>query len=162
MGTASDEALFDLLGRHGLPVTLARLAVLQVVARGEPRHMTTEQLCAAMVKTKDGLGFSTFKSAIYGLADAGVVGRVIVPMGKRGRTILYEFTDNPPHRHLYCQTCQRIEEILNEELESRITAHFARIGFKPAPIDYALPGLCAICATAGLAEPGMFRLADGR
>lgn len=146
MSSVSDEALFELLGKHGLPVTLARVAVLRVIAQVEPHHLTTEQLCAAMVNLDEGLGFSTFRTAVYDLATAGVVDRVVIPHGKRGRTLLYELAGKPTHRHLYCQLCQRIEEVFDAELEARIAARFAQIGFKPATIDYALPGLRASCA----------------
>lgn len=144
--TASDEQLFELLGRHNLLITLARLAVLRAIAQVEPHHLSIEQLCAAMDKIQSGLGFSTFRTAIYDLASAGVLERVVIPHGKRGRTLLYELTGKPTHRHLYCQVCHRIEEVIDTELESRIAACFVQIGFRPATIDYGLPGRCASCA----------------
>ncbi|WP_454743432.1 Fur family transcriptional regulator [Cupriavidus necator] len=138
--------LKDLLTRSKLPASEARLLVLRILRDNAERHLSAEQLCAAMVRSEFVPGISTFKTAIYDLTNAGVLSRVLVPLNRK--LFFYEIADQPPHRHLYCTKCQKIFEIYDEVMEQRISHQFALAGLKPANFDIARTGNCLACANA--------------
>jgi len=116
------------------------------------RHLTPEQLCAAMLKRNDGQSISSFKKAIYDLADLGPLARVVVSDRKNRAITFYELADRPVHRHLYCTRCAGLAEVFDATLEQTIRQHFLTHGLMPAKADLALPGLCADCQVALAAE----------
>ncbi|WP_454739671.1 Fur family transcriptional regulator [Cupriavidus necator] len=145
-GIDPNALLKNLLTRSGLPASEARLLVLRILRDNAERHLSVEQLCAAMVRSEFAPGISTFKTAIYDLTNAGVLSRVLVPLNRK--LFFYEITDQPPHRHLYCTKCQKILEICDEVMEQRILHQFALAGLKPANFDLARIGKCLACAKA--------------
>jgi len=141
---SANQRYGSLVTRGGLPVTEARALVVKMLCEHGERHMSTEQLCAAMVRGQAVCAISTFKTAIYDLANAGVLSRVFVPLKSRMLTF-YEVNDQPPHLHLYCKQCRTILEIRDQRLEHRIAEQFVRAGLKRANFDYARAGTCGTC-----------------
>lgn len=134
------------LARFELPASEARLLVLDILSHHTERHLSFQQLCAAMVGADCDIGISTFQTAIYDLATAGVLSRVIVPLAKNRRLMLYEITDQPPHRHFYCISCRRMLEVHDKVCEQRILQQLTQAGLKPTNFDFARCGTCQSCA----------------
>jgi Fe2+ or Zn2+ uptake regulation protein len=142
----------QLLETHRLAANAPRVALMEILLASPARHLTAEQLCAAMLKRNDGQSISSFKKAIYDLADQGPLARVVVPDRKNRSIAFYELADQLVHRHLYCTHCGSLTEVFDAALEQHVRQNFLAHGLVPAKVDLALPGLCATCQAA-LATP---------
>lgn len=138
----------QMLEAHRLPFNPARVALLDILLQSPQRHLSAEQLCAAMLRRNDGQSISTFKKAIYDLADLGPVARVVAADRKNRSMTFYELADRPIHRHLYCTGCASLTEVFDAGLEQTLIRNFQAHGLTPARVDLALPGLCAGCQAA--------------
>lgn len=135
----------QVLNRHRIAITTARIAVIDLLRRSPIRHMHAEQLCAAMLKTNDQFGISTFRRAIYDLAGMGPLARVVIPDEKNRTLTFYELADRAVHRHLYCTQCGKLDEVFDDTLEQAYLGRFQSQHLKPANVDHALSGVCAEC-----------------
>ncbi|WP_455289810.1 Fur family transcriptional regulator [Cupriavidus necator] len=144
--------LKSLLVRFDVPASDARLFVLTILSHHAERHLSAQQLCAAMIKSERCVGISTFQTAIYDLTHAGVLTRVMVPISKNRAQPWYELADQPQHRHLYCIGCHKLIEIHDETSERHILQQLARAGLKPAGFDVARRGTCQACTPS--LQPG--------
>lgn len=139
-------SLSDLLGLGGLSVSISRLAVLETLRDSPVRHLSAEQLSAALTLGADfRSGLSTFRTAVYELAGAGILSRVVILQDRPRSLVLFEMPDRPPHRHLYCQVCHEVEEVFDDVLEHQLATHLAEAGLVAASADCALVGTCAKC-----------------
>ena len=138
----------QLLETHRLTANAARVALMEILLASPQRHLNSEQLCAAMLRRNDGQSISSFKKAIYDLADQGPLARVVVSDRKNRSMTFYELADQPVHRHLYCTRCASLTEVFDVALEQRLRQHFLAHGLVPAKTDLALPGICATCQAA--------------
>ena len=146
----SADPLADLLGLGGLSVSISRLAVLETLRDNPVRHLSAEQLSATlMLGTGFRAGLSTFRAAVYDLAAAGILSRVVVLQDRPRSLVLYEMPDRPPHRHLFCNVCHTVEEVFDDTLEQLLARRLAGAGLAAANVDCALTGTCAKCL-AGL------------
>ena len=62
-----------------------------------------------MLTLQEKVPVSTFRSALYQLADAGLVGRVKIERGIPRARHYYELADHPPHFHFFCTQCHALE-----------------------------------------------------
>jgi Fur family transcriptional regulator, stress-responsive regulator len=95
----------ELLRKHGLPVTVQRLAVLRAVA-GRPH--TTADAIAVDVRAEIG---TISRQAVYNtvslLAEKGLIRR-IQPAGSPAR---YEDRTGDNHHHLVCRSCGKTVDV---------------------------------------------------
>jgi len=99
---AADEAL---LRRHGLQVTVQRLAVLQAVA--DAPHGTTDNVYGRVRAQIGTVSRQTVYDALAVLTDRGILRR-IQPAGSPAR---YETRVGDNHHHLICRTCDRMVDV---------------------------------------------------
>lgn len=144
-----DAAWIDQTLRHtSLASTIARRLVLLLLRKHPVRHMSPEQLCAAMTRLPDATGISTFRRAIYELADVNLLARIYVPTSGSGINF-YELSDHPAHAHFYCTECRRLEEVHDDLLNSLQNRRLLRHGLTPnALVQTAWIGRCAACQAA--------------
>lgn len=135
-----------LLENNWIAVTPAKVAVLNALQRSSQRHLSAEQLCAAMLENGELPGISTLKNAIYELASFGVLSRVLVQEKKNRIQTFYELANQSSHRHLYCVRCGSIDEVFDEDFERTLLKHFSAHGLRAANVDLAMVGICSSCA----------------
>ncbi|SFC95783.1 Ferric uptake regulator family protein [Cupriavidus sp. OV038] len=141
--------IHETLRRAGLPATISRRLVLLLLRKHPVRHMSPEQLCAAMTRLPDATGISTFRRAIHELAHLNLLARIFVPSSGSGINF-YELPDHSAHTHFYCTECRRIEEIHDDPLISLQNRRLLRHGLTPnALVQTAWVGLCAACQADG-------------
>ncbi|EHP38827.1 Fur family ferric uptake regulator [Cupriavidus basilensis OR16] len=133
-GEAGKAAAQEIAAR-GLVVSIARIALLLVMRQIPSRHATAEQICREMLQSPYRTPISTFRTAIYEFTDVGLLALVHY----------YELADRPPHEHLYCTQCQRMEEVRDEPLMALRRARFAAQGLRPANMRTVLIGQCKDC-----------------
>ncbi len=100
-----DDTLPDLLRRHGVQVTVQRLAVLAAVS--EQPHGTANDI-AKLVRAEIGvISRQAVYDALAVLADEGIIRR-IQPAGSPAR---YEGRTGDNHHHLICRACGRMVDV---------------------------------------------------
>jgi Fur family ferric uptake transcriptional regulator len=132
----------DLLREHGLRVTAARVAVLDVLAaRG---HQSADEVAAA---ARDRIG-SLSSQAVYHvlgtLTDTGLLRR-IEPAGSAAR---YERRVGDNHHHLVCRGCGAVADVDCDEPGVLCIAPADTLGYLVDEAEVVFWGLCPACLEA--------------
>lgn len=123
---------FDELKSTGLKATLPRLKILEIFQKGEPRHMTAEDVFRILLIDRTDIGLATVYRVLLQFEQAGILTRSSFDGGKA----VYELNEGHHHDHLVCLDCGKVEEFFDEEIEKRQKAIAKAKGFVIA--DHAL------------------------
>lgn len=110
---------------RGLKVTLPRIKILELFQRGNARHMTAEDVHAALLAEDIDLGLATVYRVLTQFEQAGLLERHNFDAGKA----IYEINHGQHHDHLVCLDCGKVEEFYDPEIEQRQEAIAAERGF---------------------------------
>jgi Fur family ferric uptake transcriptional regulator len=128
----------DELKSTGLKATLPRLKILEIFQKGEPRHMTAEDVFRVLLLDRSDIGLATVYRVLTQFEQAGILLRSHFEGGKA----VYEINEGQHHDHLVCLDCGKVEEFYDAEIEKRQHAVAKTKGFVIA--DHAL-SLYATC-----------------
>lgn len=130
------------LRQQGHRLTPQRLQVLQVI-KAAGRHITAEEIHAAIVPEQPFLDIATVYRSLQWLQSVGLV----APIDLGDAKLLYEYhAPGDHHHHLVCQGCGYQIQIADEELEPLKHLIQQRYGFELQIDHLALLGRCAQCA----------------
>ena len=136
----ADTELAVRLRERGLRVTPQRLLIHRAL-RELDRHVTAEELLAAVSERLPNASLPTVYSTLEVLEDLGAVRRV---PAKRGPVLYDPRTDS--HQHLHCRRCGAVQD-LDAEIDAAAALAAARgRGFRPDGAELVVSGLCAACA----------------
>ncbi len=122
----------DELKSTGLKATLPRLKILEIFQKGEPRHMTAENVYQILLQDRTDIGLATVYRVLLQFEQARILTRSSFDGGKA----VYELNEGHHHDHLVCLDCGKVEEFYDEEIEMRQKAIAKSKGFVIA--DHAL------------------------
>jgi Fur family transcriptional regulator, ferric uptake regulator len=122
----------DELKSTGLKATLPRLKILEIFQKGEPRHMTAENVYQILLQDRTDIGLATVYRVLLQFEQARILTRSSFDGGKA----VYELNEGHHHDHLVCLDCGKVEEFYDEEIENRQKAIAKSKGFAIA--DHAL------------------------
>jgi Fur family transcriptional regulator, ferric uptake regulator len=122
----------DELKNTGLKATLPRLKILEIFQKGEPRHMTAENVYQILLQDRTDIGLATVYRVLLQFEQARILTRSSFDGGKA----VYELNEGHHHDHLVCLDCGKVEEFYDEEIENRQKAIAKSKGFAIA--DHAL------------------------
>ena len=122
----------DELKNTGLKATLPRLKILEIFQKGEPRHMTAEDVFRVLLLDRSDVGLATVYRVLTQFEQAGILSRSHFESGKA----VYELNEGQHHDHLVCLDCGRVEEFFDAEIEKRQNSVAKAKGFAIA--DHAL------------------------
>jgi Fur family transcriptional regulator, ferric uptake regulator len=122
----------DELKSTGLKATLPRLKILEIFQKGEPRHMTAENVYQILLQDRTDIGLATVYRVLLQFEQARILTRSSFDGGKA----VYELNEGHHHDHLVCLDCGKVEEFYDEEIETRQQAIAKSKGFVIA--DHAL------------------------
>ena len=122
----------DELKNTGLKATLPRLKILEIFQKGEPRHMTAEDVFRVLLLDRSDVGLATVYRVLTQFEQAGILSRSHFESGKA----VYELNEGQHHDHLVCLDCGRVEEFFDAEIEKRQHSVAKAKGFAIA--DHAL------------------------
>ncbi|WP_454722455.1 MULTISPECIES: Fur family transcriptional regulator [Cupriavidus] len=142
---ASLETAARRIAGCGLSATVARISLLMLMEDSPVRHRSVEAWCAVMLDSRFRSAISTFRNAIYEFAEHGLLYRVSVRPTHKLVEHLYEVANVPPHQHLYCLQCHRIEEVFDHALQAAHRQRLHAHGLEPAAVLDALHGVCGAC-----------------
>ena len=134
-------ANIDELKNTGLKATLPRLKILEIFQKGEPRHMTAEDVFRILLLEHSDIGLATVYRVLTQFEQAGILERSHFESGKA----VYELNEGSHHDHLVCTSCGKVEEFYDAEIEKRQNDVATAKGFVIA--DHAL-SLYAHCSRA--------------
>ena len=123
----------------GYRVTPQRLVIQRTLAE-LGRHVSAEELLAAVGEQLPNVSLPTVYSALDALGEAGLARRV--PTG-RGRA-LYD-AQPAEHHHLVCRRCGAVEDLEADVSLERALSLAAQRGFAPDGAEVVVHGLCSDC-----------------
>lgn len=128
--------------QDGLRLTAQREIVVEAFfAAG--KHITADELHAAIRKTHPEIGFATVHRNLKLLCKYGLAGEMKIGNGKA----LYEARlGRAHHDHLVCVNCGRIIEVHDEKIERLQEKLAARESFRPQHHRLEIFGRCKDCA----------------
>ncbi|MEN9939018.1 MAG: hypothetical protein RLZZ387_5597 [Chloroflexota bacterium] len=128
------------LRRQGHRLTPQRLMVLEVIT-GSRRHLTAEEIHAAVVAHHPYVNIATIYRTVQWLQDVGLVAPIVVA----GQPVHYEYIHGDVHHHLICQGCGGQDEIADDVLSVLKNLLLERYGFEAQLRHLGITGRCAHC-----------------
>ncbi|MEI8327178.1 MAG: ferric iron uptake transcriptional regulator [Betaproteobacteria bacterium] len=116
----------------GLKATGPRLKILEIFQKGEPRHMTAEDVFRVLLQERSDIGLATVYRVLTQFEQAGLLTRGHFESDKA----VFELNVGEHHDHLVCLDCGRVEEFLDAQIEQRQHAVARTKGFEI--VDHAL------------------------
>lgn len=135
------ERIVTLLRGSGGRITTARRAVLAALLDGARRHVTAEEVAAAVHAEHPAVHLSTVYRTLDALEQLGVVTHVHLGHGRA----IYHLTDEL-HHHAVCEACGDVVQ-LPDTIFGDVQETLQRSwGFALDAHHFALVGRCAACA----------------
>jgi len=103
------------LKEAGLKVTVPRLRILEILESGRRRHLSAEDVYKALIASGDDIGIATVYRVLTQFESAGLVKR----HNFEGGHSVFELDDGGHHDHIVCIDCGRVEEFMDEIIETR-------------------------------------------
>jgi len=124
---------------RGLPVTVQRRAVLEILA---PRkdHPSADDLFEAVGQRVPGISRTTVYRVLETLVELGLASRISHPGGGARFELRRE-----RHHHLHCIRCGRVRDFTSPALEAIEFPRLTTQGFKVDDWSMHVTGLCAAC-----------------
>ncbi|TWD81142.1 Fur family ferric uptake transcriptional regulator [Kribbella amoyensis] len=143
--TANDptEVTAKRLRELGERVTPARLAVVEVLA-GTEEHLSAEQIGERAEELRPGIHRATVYRALDALGEFGLVTHV--HLGRAGTTYHLSGDLVARHLHLRCSECGVVVDVPGDILDPARKRVQRDLGFRLAPEQVALVGVCKDCA----------------
>jgi Fur family ferric uptake transcriptional regulator len=129
------------LKKLGLKATLPRLKILEILEHSELRHMSAEEVYKALLDSGEEIGLATVYRVLTQFEAAGLVSRHHFEGGHS----VFELDDGKHHDHLMCVKCGKIEEFIDETIESRQRAIAEKFGFEMTDHCLYIYGICPEC-----------------
>ena len=134
----------------GLKHSKPRLWILDVFL-GIERHLTIEELWAAVKKKHPTVGYATVYRTLKLLCECGLSSELRFEDGTTRYEHLYGHSH---HDHLICTQCGRFVEVVDGKIEDLQIRLMKRYGFSPQFHRMNLYGICKDCKTHALDEKG--------
>ena len=132
----------DELKSTGLKATLPRLKILDIFQNGAQRHMTAEDVFRVLLEERSDIGLATVYRVLTQFEQAGILIRSNFESGKA----VYELDEGQHHDHFVCNSCGKVEEFYDPEIEKRQQSIAKAKGWVVHDHSMALYGQCAECA----------------
>ncbi|MGE0081031.1 MAG: ferric iron uptake transcriptional regulator [Thiohalomonadaceae bacterium] len=131
----------DELRRVGLKATTPRIKILQFLEKNRDRHMSAEDVYRAMLDTGEDVGLATVYRVLMQFEQAELVTRHHF----EGGHAVFELNEGAHHDHIVCIKCGRVDEFVDETIESRQHAIAKRFGYTITDHSLTIYGICAKC-----------------
>jgi Fur family peroxide stress response transcriptional regulator len=131
--------LVEACRRHGVPVTVQRRAVLEVLASRED-HPTADQVWEAVRERLPGLSRTT----VYRVLDTLVGLRLAVRICHAGSSVRFD-AKTERHHHLVCVRCERVMDLEVPDLDALHLPDTRSSGFEIDDYSVYFRGRCVTC-----------------
>ncbi|MDD3447414.1 MAG: ferric iron uptake transcriptional regulator [Gammaproteobacteria bacterium] len=129
------------LRKAGLKVTLPRIKILEVLEGADNRHLSAEDVYKALLEAGEEVGLATVYRVLTQFENAGLVARHHFEGGHS----VFELEQGQHHDHLVCVKCGRVEEFVDETIESRQKVIAEKAGYDITDHCLYIYGICPDC-----------------
>lgn len=129
------------LRKSGLKATLPRLRILQLFHERDIKHLSAEDIYRFLLDEKIDVGLATIYRVLMQFAEAGILIRRHFESG----AAVFELNEGRHHDHLVCTVCGKVEEFVDNGIESRQEEIAKELGFVLQEHSLSLYGVCATC-----------------
>lgn len=131
----------DNLRNAGLKITTPRLRILEILERAQPRHVSAEDIYRILNEAGEDIGIATVYRVLTQFEEAGLVVRHNFEEG----FAVFEINQGRHHDHLVCIKCGKVEEFMDEVIETRQKAIAEKHGFDMTDHVLHIYGVCSAC-----------------
>ena len=138
----SNKDIRDTFTEKGLKITPQRIAILEAIYKLD-NHPTVEDILIHIRKNNPNIATGTVYKVLDTLVENAIIKRV-----KTDKDIMRYDGMVEKHHHLYCSTCDLIEDYVDEELDELLRNHFKNKnieGFKMEDIVLQIRGTFEKC-----------------
>lgn len=125
----------------GLKITLPRLKILQLLEQSQDRHMSAEDVYKTLIDMGEDVSLATVYRVLTQFEVAGLIDK----HNFEGGHAVFEIRSHAHHDHLVCVKCGRVEEFLDDVIESRLEHIAEKIRFKITDHALNIYGVCSKC-----------------
>ena len=125
----------------GLKITLPRLKILQLLEQSKDRHMSAEDVYKTLIDMGEDISLAT----VYRVLTQFEAAKLIDKHNFEGGHAVFEIRSHAHHDHLVCVKCGRVEEFLDDMIESRLEHIAENIQFKITDHALNIYGICSKC-----------------
>jgi Fur family ferric uptake transcriptional regulator len=129
------------LRKAGLKVTLPRVKILDILEQSDSRHQSAEDVYKALLVTGEDIGLATVYRVLTQFEAAGLVKRHHFEGGHS----VFELNQGTHHDHILCVKCGRVDEFVDETIETRQQDIAAKLGYEMTDHCLYMYGVCADC-----------------
>lgn len=144
----SVEGILAALRHSGGRVTATRRATVETLLANRDRHISAEEIVAAVRARHSDVAESTIYRTLGALEDLGVVTHMHLDHGPA----TFHLADHA-HRHLVCRACHAIIETPADLYEDLAGELERRYGFTMEDEHFAITGVCRACRSTGGGPP---------
>lgn len=127
----------------GLKITMPRLKILQILEQSKEHHLSAEDVYKALLDMGEDVGLATVYRVLAQFETAGLIKR----HNFEGGYSVYELSQGEHHDHLVCLKCGRVEEFVDDIIESRQKMIAERASFYMTDHALNIYGFCSECVT---------------
>lgn len=128
----------------GLKITLPRIKILQILESSDVHHLSAEDVYKQLIQNEEEIGLATVYRVLTQFEEAGLV----VRHHFEGGHSVFEIASDQHHDHMVCVKCGRVEEFIDDQIESRQQAIAQQLGFELTDHNLNMYGLCPECKQA--------------
>lgn len=129
------------LKEAGLKITMPRLKVLQILLQSKTHHLSAEDVYKALLDMGEDVGLATVYRVLTQFEAAALIKR----HNFEGGYSVFEVSQGEHHDHLVCIVCGRIEEFMDEVIESRQKMIAEHAKFQMTDHALNIYGVCSDC-----------------
>ena len=146
MATAAE--IVDRLTAAGGRRTASRQAIAEVIAEAGS-HFTAEEMAERVQHRFPSVNISSVYRTLDALTDLGIIDHVHFGHGRA----VYHLRDES-HQHLYCERCERVEELPVPKLGAFLRLLDREYGFEVDRRHFAIVGRCRRCRASAAKDGG--------
>ena len=129
------------LRKAGLKATLPRLKILELLESGGERHMSAEDVYKKLLESGEDVGLATVYRVLTQFESADLVSRHHFEGGHS----VFELNEGSHHDHLVCEKCGKVEEFIEEIIETSQQRVADKFGYKMTDHSLYIYGICPAC-----------------
>ena len=129
------------LRKAGLKATLPRLKILELLESGGDRHMSAEDVYKKLLESGEDVGLATVYRVLTQFEAADLVSRHHFEGGHS----VFELNEGSHHDHLVCVKCGKVEEFIEEIIETSQQRVADKFGYKMTDHSLYIYGICPVC-----------------
>lgn len=129
------------LKQAGLKVTHPRVKILSILEDSKAKHLSAEDVYKLLIDEGETISIATVYRVLMQFEAAGLIKRHNFESGHS----VYELDAGGHHDHLVCVRCGRVDEFLDEIIETHQNNIAEKMGYEITDHSLYIYGVCPTC-----------------